>query len=77
MTGPVRESCWFPRRQILKTGFFPLKSLRACSKSGIVVLQTPQFYLAGPKEALNNSIENYSVLLYYDFSQFSAGKRDK
>jgi hypothetical protein len=29
------------------------------------------------REALNNSIENYSVLLYYDFSQFSAGKREK
>jgi hypothetical protein len=32
-------------------GLFPWFRLRACSKSGILALQTPKFYLAGSKRA--------------------------
>jgi hypothetical protein len=39
-----------------KFGFFDFASvspIRACSKSGILALQTPKFYLAGSKEPEN------------------------
>jgi hypothetical protein len=45
------------------------------------VLAVLRYFLNSPcpvhKEALIYSTENKSVLLYYSFSQFSAGKQEK